>query len=409
MKHKLLILSEDFPPYPGGIAQWARGIAVGIAKMGVEVHVLTRHRKDFIPTAPHPNVHLHFVYGKRWAQFRSLYYRRAVRELLAKVFGIDTIIATTWNVARGLGSIIAAERIRLLTVLHGMEITRRMPRWKRALLLHTLYKSNLLIAVSQFTAQSVLRLDPLLKHKMYVFPNGVDPDRFRPDIDPRPLRERYQLTGEEKILLTLSRIIERKGHDRVLEALPSVIQHFPHTRYFICGPGDQAYLAKLRAMVEQKGLEPYVIFEGYVPEADLPVFYNLCDVYIMLARTIAETGDVEGFGITYLEANACGKPVIAGCSGGVTDAVIDGVTGLCVDPDNVPAIADTICRLFADPALAQRLGRAGRQRIERELSWDRIAEKMLPLLFPLTHVNLAEPNPSSVYNEQVETNQGETQ
>jgi len=325
MKHKLLILSEDFPPYPGGIAQWAQGIAVGIAKMGVEVHILTRHRKDFIPAVPHPNVHLHFVYGKRWAQFRSLYYRRAVRELLSKVFGIDTIIATTWNVARGLGSIISAERIRLLTVLHGMEITRRMPRWKRALLLHTLYKSNLLIAVSQFTAQSVLRLDPLLKHKMYVFPNGVDPDRFRPAIDPQPLRE-----------------------------------------YLICGPGDPAYLTKLRALVEQKGLQPYVIFEGYVPEAELPAFYNLCDVYIMIARTIAETGDVEGFG--------------AGCAGGVTDAVIDGVTGLCVDPDNVPAITDAICRLFADPALARRLGRAGRQRIEQELSWDRIAAKMLPLL-----------------------------
>ncbi len=396
MRPKLLILSEDFPPYPGGIARWASGVACALARLGVEVYVLTRYRPDYPAESPHPNVAIHFVHGKRWAQFRSLYYRKAVKELLQQVFGIDTIVATTWNVARGIGGIAAAERIRLVTVLHGMEVTRRMPRWKRSLLLHTLYKSQILIAVSQYTAQQVARLDPLLQHKMYVFPNGVDLQRFRSGVAVQPLRERYGFAEDAKILLTLARVIERKGHDRVIQALPAVVREFPEVRYLICGPAEAAYKARLVEMVRTLGLESVVFFEDYVPEQQVPAYYHLCDIYIMIARSIPEVGDVEGFGITYLEANACGKPVIAGKSGGVCDAVIDGVTGMCVDPDDIAEITAAICRLLREPALAHRLGKAGQQRVERELNWMAITEKMLPLLWPFAWINLSSSETSTL-------------
>jgi phosphatidylinositol alpha-1,6-mannosyltransferase len=109
----------------------------------------------------------------------------------------------------------------------------------------------------------------------------------------------------------------------------------------------------------------------------LPAFYNLCDAYIMPSREIASSGDTEGFGITFLEANACEKPVIGGNSGGVVDAIVDGETGLLVDPLDPAAIAEKAILLLTDKALAEKLGIQGRERIEKGFTWRVITEKMM--------------------------------
>ena len=116
-----------------------------------------------------------------------------------------------------------------------------------------------------------------------------------------------------------------------------------------------------------------MVFGGYVAPERLNEVYNLCDVYVMPSRVIEEEGDVEGFGITFLEANACGKPVVGGNSGGVPDAVVDGENGFLVDPTSPMEIANAVIQLVNDPALAERLGRQGLDRIGRGYTWNAIA------------------------------------
>jgi phosphatidylinositol alpha-1,6-mannosyltransferase len=172
--------------------------------------------------------------------------------------------------------------------------------------------------------------------------------------------------------------VERKGQDKVIEALPLIKREIPDIRYVICGRGNDE--ARLRRIAAEKGVAGEVVFAGFVPNEERGAFYDACDVYVMPSREIPEKGDIEGFGMTYLEANSFGKPVIGGMSGGVSEAVIDGVTGLLVDPCDVEAIAGACIRLLRDPVLAGRLGRQGRDRVVREFNWDVICGELADML-----------------------------
>ena len=127
-------------------------------------------------------------------------------------------------------------------------------------------------------------------------------------------------------------------------------------------------------------LDDHVLFTGYVDPDQLNSLYNLCDVYVMLSRELVARGDTEGFGITFLEANACGKPVIGGDSGGVSDAILDGVTGFLVDPLDVDGVAEKLILLLEDPDLARRLGQQGRARVEGSFTWDGITKQLLEMV-----------------------------
>jgi phosphatidylinositol alpha-1,6-mannosyltransferase len=173
-----------------------------------------------------------------------------------------------------------------------------------------------------------------------------------------------------KVILTVGRLVERKGHEFVLKALPLIAERYPQLKYLIIGKGPME--KKLRNIVERKKLSDVVEFHGEVD--NIADFYGNCDVFIMPSRFIEKKGDVEGFGLVFLEANFFGKPVIAGNSGGISDAVIDGETGILVNPENPKEIADAVLKLFDDPKLARKLGEQGRKRVLEEFTWDRAAE-----------------------------------
>jgi phosphatidylinositol alpha-1,6-mannosyltransferase len=173
-------------------------------------------------------------------------------------------------------------------------------------------------------------------------------------------------------------VVARKGQDTVIRALPKILKEFPDVQYWVAGRG--AHLASLKALVTQLGLEDNVQFLGFVSAEQRLRLYQECTIYLMPSRTIGDQGDFEGFGITYLEANACGRPTIGGRSGGVADAVLDGETGFLVNPESPDEIAEKTLRLLRDPELAARLGRQGRERIERELNWDATARKLAGLI-----------------------------
>jgi phosphatidylinositol alpha-1,6-mannosyltransferase len=173
-------------------------------------------------------------------------------------------------------------------------------------------------------------------------------------------------------------LIERKGHDRVLSALPRIVEHFRDTLYCIVGIGP--YEGKLREQVKRLNLEESVRFMGRVSEEELVFLYNACQVFVMPSREISEGGHVEGFGIVYLEANACGKPVIGGRSGGVLEAIREGQTGWLVDPDSASDLADKIIDLLSHPEKAQALGEQGLQWVRKTFNWEDYAEQVFELV-----------------------------
>lgn len=373
----IIIFSEDFPPTSGGIAQWAAGVATAFIKLGHDVKVFTRYREGNHSTSIRDwKFPVEFVKGNYWKQLRSWYWHKSIKELYDNGFAPDLIISTTWNCSRGLLSTVRKNSAKLITIVHGLEITRKMSKFKRQWLNRTLKKSDYVISVSHFTRNRILEMHSVESQKVLIFPNGVDLTIFTPHLDTQSLKKKHSIK-EEKIILTLARVIERKGHDSVMRALPTVLKKIPDLKYIIAGSYEKNYFQKLQKLIDDLNLRDVVIFTGYVQPHEIPLYYNLCDAYIMPSRELENTGDTEGFGITYLEANACEKPVIGGKSGGVADAIVDGKTGFLVSPNNEDEIADKLILLLSDSGLAQKLGKNGRDRIEKGYTWNTITKDIL--------------------------------
>jgi len=203
---------------------------------------------------------------------------------------------------------------------------------------------------------------------------GTDPERFRPGVDAAALRERFALPdGGQRWLLTVARLERHKGVDTVIAALPAIVARAPDVRYAVAGSGPER--ERLEKLADSAGVADRVRFLGEVREADLPALYNVASVYVGASRRAERIG-VEGFGISLVEASACGLPVVAGNSGGVPDAVRDGETGFLVPPEDAAAVSEAVCRLLGDPALARRIGAAGRDAVERHYNWDRVVRDL---------------------------------
>jgi phosphatidylinositol alpha-1,6-mannosyltransferase len=205
----------------------------------------------------------------------------------------------------------------------------------------------------------------------------VDVDRFTPEVDGSAVRQRYGL-GEAPVVVCVSRLVARKGQDVLVQGWPQVLARHPSARLLLVGGGPDE--AALRRAVAAGGLGHSVVLTGRVDAAELPAYYAAGDVFAMPCRTRRAGLDVEGLGMVFLEAAACGRPVVAGTSGGAPEAVQDGVTGHVVDPRSPTAVAGTIADLLDDPARARAMGAAGRAWVERSWSWTTIAATFAELL-----------------------------
>lgn len=255
--------------------------------------------------------------------------------------------------------------------VHGEEISTRSSydkdgRRRRRILRN----ADGVVAVSRFTRDILTRDFGVPAEKVKLVLNGVDLSRFRALTRDAMLADRYQLAGR-KVLLTISRLYERKGIDRVIEALPAILAQVPDLVYLIVGEGY--YRPTLEALVARHGLADHVIFAGAVPDAELVAHYALGDVFVMANRELPD-GETEGFGLVFLEANACGIPVVAGNAGGSVDAVENERNGLVVDGTDTGQIAAAVTRIFTDPALYARLRAQGHELAEQSTWARRVAE-----------------------------------
>jgi phosphatidylinositol alpha-1,6-mannosyltransferase len=247
---------------------------------------------------------------------------------------------------------------------HGEEITQVDGRRFQPKVRDAIFRNaETVVAASEFAKQNLLRIgiDP---ERIRKITPGVDCIRFQPTDARRDLVERHQLAGKT-VLLTVARLVPRKGHRLVLEALRKLVPEIPDLVYLIVGTGPEE--VQLKRLVAEWNLNDAVRFAGFVPDEDLPAYYNLADLYVM--PNSEEKGDIEGFGMVFLEANACGKPVIGGRSGGAAEAVLHGKTGVLVDPHDAGELAAAVQMLTRNRSKMQELGATGLSRARREFSW----------------------------------------
>jgi len=229
-------------------------------------------------------------------------------------------------------------------------------------------------SVSHFTRDLVIRECGVAPDRVRVVFNGVDPERFRPGPAPADLIARYGLAGR-RVFLTVTRFDDYKGVDRTIGALRYVVARHPDVLYMICGEGQDR--PRLEALVHRFGLGGHVLFTGAVAPERLVDFYNLSECFVLLSREDMVTPNFEGFGLVYLEAAACGRPSLAGRSGGIPDAVEDGVTGWLVDPSSEHEIARVMIDCLRRPDEVARRGAAARQRVLGGFTWNHMAQRVM--------------------------------
>lgn len=258
---------------------------------------------------------------------------------------------------------------------HGEEIsTLSTSRALAFLMRRVVARALLVVANSGNTASLVRRTLNVSEQRIRIVHPGVDPARFRTDVDPSDWRERLAC-GKGPLLLTVGRLQRRKGHDTVIQAVAALAPKYEQLCYAIAGTGPEE--GRLRALADSAGVADRVRFLGNITDSELPSLYAACDVFVHPNRV--DGSDIEGFGIVFLEAQSSGRPVIGGRSGGVAEAVADGESGLLVSGECVEELVAAISRLITSQGKREHFGRTGRQRVLEHFTWEHAAAKVREL------------------------------
>ncbi len=362
---KILVVAYDFPPKPGGVASFVHNVCFQLCERGHGVDVLTGANEEINAIGKLQSYRIY-----RYSQFKRLSSLKSIvqticlhRSNLYNVLFLGHFMTTH---ALGVLALHKVTGMPYVILSHGNDLIYSVSTWADELVARLLMRdASLMLGNSRFTLERIREAG--YKGPVDVLNPGVNPTRFHPGVDTTKVRHLYKLEGR-RVLFSAARLVAKKNVDGLLRALPTVIEQVPNVLYLVAGDGEER--GRLEALRNELGLQPYVRFLGYIENRQLPALYCASDLFVMPTRGI------ESFGISFIEANACGVPVIAGGSGGTVDAVVDGVTGLIVDQHNVDAIAVAITRLLTDRKLARQLGENGRQRVERELSWEIVGERL---------------------------------
>jgi len=348
---RTLLVTEEFPPVAAGVSHYLYGVYRSVP--GKQLVVLTAK------AAPaHPD-----VFPMPWRVIRRRYFAEGHPNRWARVLGQSlqivclvfdalaiirrqriTDVHFAYPLPSGLAGAILKKlsAVRMQAFCHGKEITGPAARSgpKAAALRLVLNRADSIAAVSHFTADRILEfgVDP---QKVRVLYPSVDHRRFHPGRDGSTIRRQFGLE-HKRVILTVGRLIERKGHDIVIQALPRILDLVPEAHYLIAGDGP--FRPRLKQLVDKLGLQPWVTFAGQFPDHLTPDFYAAADVFVMASRQLDTDGDVEGFGIVLLEASASGLPVVGGDSGGVPEAVARCERGTVVPPTDTEAVADALVK-----------------------------------------------------------------
>jgi phosphatidylinositol alpha-1,6-mannosyltransferase len=369
----VLVVSEVFPPAIGGSGALLENVYRRMS--GRPVRVLADDAPPGLPPYAGPlEVRRVSMSAPDWGLVRPSSLRRHLRVARAirqELRQAPAVVHCARALPEGLSAAmaLAGGGGRYVCWLHGEELgfasTSRELTW----LARRVYRgATAVVANSHNSARLLTRDWGVPEEKIHVVHPGVDAERFRPGNDGAAMRS--PLAGPDDVLfLSVGRLQRRKGHDMVLQAMARLRARVPRARYVIVGDGP--HQGQLEADVQALGLGDIVHFAGPARDEDMPAWYAAADVFVMPNRS--DGVDFEGFGMVFLEAAAAGKPSIGGRSGGVPEAVEDGVTGRLVDGTDVVELEAAMGALAASPELRSQYGTAGRERAVHQFSWDRAA------------------------------------
>ena len=408
MRH--ILLTNDFPPKVGGIQSYLWELWRRLPPDDVTVLTASYSGADWWDQQQKFRV----VRTKEPVLLPQPFLAQRARDLARQV-GAEAFVI---DPALPLGLIGPSLGLPYAVVLHGAEVTvpGRLPV-SRQLLGRAMRGASLLIAAGSYPEAEARRAmgqpasaPPGLSPPAVQIPPGVDTGRFRPlaHIDQAAARARLGLPKSAPLVVSVSRLVPRKGMDTLIEAAASISGRFPGLAVAIAGAGRDKH--RLEKVAARAGVR--VDFVGKLPEADLPDFYGCADVFALCCRSRWWGLEQEGFGIVLVEAAASGIPCITIDSGGAGEAVIDGGTGIVVNGGaarvgrrgpsrkraaQMDGVAGALASILSDPALARRMGESGRRRAERELSYDTLALKLAGALdgLPAKRAGAARPEESN--------------
>ncbi len=372
---RLILVTQDFPPDVGGTQTYAFELANWLAAHCDDFAVLA----PLIPGCTAIDARLPYDIIRVPATYNTLGLKAApILTELANDRDFDTTFHVQWQTLVSSAYAISRSPVQHVYVAaHGRELLLQpFPLFKglyNKLRKRLLGIADLAFPVSRYTSD-LLKTLGVSADRNHVIPNGVNSERFVPG----PSDELNVQLGinERPVILTVCRLVQRKGIDTVLSALPAVIEAVPDVLYVVGGRGpDQERLEKLSSDL---GISNHVLFAGYISDEDLPAYYNLCDVFTMPAHH--QPPDVEGFGLVFLEAGASGKACIGSTAGGIPDAIEDGETGLLIPPGDSTQLSEKLIFLLKNPNAAARIGTQARLMATTEATWDSRANSMLDIM-----------------------------
>jgi phosphatidylinositol alpha-1,6-mannosyltransferase len=369
----VLVITNDLPPNVGGIEYYVDRLARGLVDAGDRVTM-------YGSTSP------------GWEDFDRAAPYTVIRESTSTLLPTPTVLrhalaiierrrpdVVVFGAAFPLG--LMGPRIRRRTGLqyvawtHGLEVSAvRAPGGSR--LLRRIGADAAAVTFVSHWCRDLLEpaFGPGPRYEL--LPPAVDP-AYHPGVDGSAVRERHCF-GDDPVVVCVSRMVERKGQDRLIRALPELRRRVPGARLLLVGGGP--FRPQLEQMASDEGVAEWVTFAGKVADEDLPAHYAAGDVFAMPCRERKGGLEVEAFGIVFIQAQAVGRPVVAGAIGGVPDALDQGRTGLLVDGSSAASVTEAVASLLGDPARATEMGRAGAEWVADGFTWDRRTADLRALL-----------------------------
>ncbi len=375
---KILCITNDFGPRAGGIETFVIGLIERLPIGSVIVYTSSQTGSAPFDAAWREKFGVEVIRDRSTILLPSRRVSNNVRALVVER-GISRVFfgaaAPLGLLSHGLRKV-GVKKIVALT--HGHEVWWAK-LWPFSLLLRRIGAGvDHLTYLGEFTRQQISRaLTESAKQSMVKIAPGIDTEHFAPHVDAEQLKTELGLVGK-KIIVSVGRLVHRKGQDTLVEALPHILHHIPEAHLLFIGEGPRKDFMLQRA--KKLGVSSHITFIGRIQYPDLPKYIGVGNLFAMPSRSRLAGLEVEGLGIVYLEASSCGLPVLGGSSGGAPDAVIDGETGFVVDGTSTADVAQAAIRLLQDESLATRLGLRGRQWIIDEWQWDGWAKRFSALL-----------------------------
>jgi len=364
---KTLLVTNDFPPRVGGIQRTLEALWRELPPDRVAVIAPSWEGAEAFDAKAQYQI-LRELDAFVWPTpgFRSRL-DRVIQDL-----GVEVVLFGDAFPLAALGPGLARRGTPYLVAAHGFDYWLSVVPGAHTLMRHmTSAASRVPVMCSEFIARTVRTAVPREVPVSVLYP-GADLIAFRPNLATADIREALGI-GDRPLAVCVSRLVARKGQDVLIRGMSTIHRRVPDAALLIVGGGPEE--ARLRSMAAEAPARS-VFFAGEVSEEELPRYYAVGDVFAMPCRTRMMGMEVEGWGNVFIEASACGKPIVVGDSGGARETVVNGETGSLVQGDDVSQVADAVSELLADPVRAREMGTAGRARVEARHAWPDIAGRL---------------------------------